>query len=84
MAFGITTFAESPFAATGSTSVNVQVTGQELTIAETSPRVIIDVTVDGAIWQGFEERLLKLPNIKLQLTAKTKNRIELKKSALNL
>lgn len=44
--------------------------------------VIIDVTVDGAIWQGFEERLLKLPNIKLQLTAKTKNRIELKKSAL--
>ena len=45
MAFGITAFAESPFAATGSTSINVQVTGQELIIAETSPGVIIDVTV---------------------------------------
>ena len=45
MAFGITAFAESPFAATGSTSVNVAVTGQELTIAETSPGVVIDVVV---------------------------------------
>ena len=45
MAFGITAFAESPFAATGSTSVNVAVTGQELTIAETSPNIIIDVVV---------------------------------------
>jgi len=45
MAFGITAFAESPFSATGSTSVNVAVTGQELTIAETSPGVVIDVTV---------------------------------------
>lgn len=41
--------------------------------------LVIDLTVDGAIWQGFEERLLKLPNIKLDLTAKTENRIELKK-----
>jgi hypothetical protein len=45
MAFGITTFAESPFAATGSQSINVAVTGQELTIAETSPGVVIDVVV---------------------------------------
>ena len=57
MAFGITTFAESPFAATGSTSVNVQVTGQELTIQETSPGIIIDVVVpltgqDIAITEG--------------------------------
>ena len=43
MAFGITAFAESPFAATGSQSINVAVTGQELTIAETSPDVVISV-----------------------------------------
>ena len=45
MAFGITTFAESPFASTGSQSISVAVTGQQLTIAETSPGVVIDVTV---------------------------------------
>ena len=45
MAFGITTFAESPFAATGSQSINVQVTGQELTVVETSPGVIGDANV---------------------------------------
>ncbi len=45
MAFGITAFAESPFAATGSQSIAVQVTRQELTIAETSPNIIIDVSV---------------------------------------
>lgn len=44
--------------------------------------LILDLTVDGAIWQGFEQRLLELPNIKLQLIAKTENRIELKKSLL--
>ena len=45
MAFGITAFAESPFAATGSQSINVQVTGQELIIEETSPDIVIDVNV---------------------------------------
>jgi hypothetical protein len=45
MAFGITTFAESPFAATGSQSINVQVTGQELTVAETSLSVIGDANI---------------------------------------
>jgi hypothetical protein len=45
MAFGITAFAESPFAATGSQSLTVEVTGQALTIAETSPGVVIDVVV---------------------------------------
>ena len=45
MAFGITAFAESPFAATGTASIAVAVTGQELTIAETSPGVVIDVNV---------------------------------------
>ena len=43
MAFGITAFAESPFAATGTASITVAVTGQELTIAETSPNIVIDV-----------------------------------------
>lgn len=42
--------------------------------------LVMDLTVDGAIWQGFENRLLELPNIKLELVAKTENRIELKKS----
>lgn len=46
--------------------------------------LVLDLTIDGAIWQGFEKRLLELPNIKLQLVAKTENRIELKKVALNL
>lgn len=41
--------------------------------------VVLDVTVDGAIWKGFEQRLLELPSIKLQLVAKTENKIELKK-----
>ena len=40
MAFGITAFAESPFAATGSQSINVQVTGQELTIQESNLGVV--------------------------------------------
>jgi len=44
MAFGINTFAESSFAAITENPI-VAVTGQELTIAETSPGVIIDVTV---------------------------------------
>lgn len=44
--------------------------------------VVLDLTVDGAIWNGFEQRLLELPNIKLQLVAKTENRIELKKVLL--
>ena len=34
MAFGITAFAESPFAATGSTNINVAITGQALSITE--------------------------------------------------
>ena len=42
--------------------------------------LVMDLTVDGAVWQGFEKRLLQLPNIKLELVAKTENRIELKKS----
>jgi hypothetical protein len=41
--------------------------------------VVMDIIVDGAIWNGFENRLLELPNIKLQLVAKTENKIELKK-----
>lgn len=41
--------------------------------------LILELTIDGAIWQGFEQRLLELPNIKLQLVSKTGNRIELKK-----
>jgi hypothetical protein len=44
MAFGFNTFSESPFAAIVENPI-VQVTGQELTIAETSPGVIIDVVV---------------------------------------
>ena len=65
MAFGITAFAESPFAATGSQSINVAVTGQELTIAETSPDVVIDVTAsltgqDLTITEGNVVFLLEL------------------------
>ena len=45
MAFGITAFAEAPFAAAGAASITAVVTGQELTIAETSPGVVIDVNV---------------------------------------
>ena len=45
MAFGITAFAEAPFAAAGAASITAAVTGQELTIAETSPGVVIDVNV---------------------------------------
>ena len=45
MAFGITAFAESPFAATGSQSINVQLTGQELTLQESNLGVVIDVVV---------------------------------------
>src|SRR6056300_1751166 len=45
MAFGITTFAEAPFAATGSVNVNVAVTGEQLNFSQTSPSIIIDVTV---------------------------------------
>lgn len=41
--------------------------------------LVMELKVDGAIWQGFEERMLRLPNIKLELVAKTENRIELKK-----
>lgn len=43
--------------------------------------LVLDLTMDGAIWQGFENRLLELPNIRLQLVAKTENRIELRKLA---
>ena len=42
--------------------------------------LVIDLKIDGAIWHGFSERLLQLPNIKLDLVAKTENRIELKKN----
>lgn len=41
--------------------------------------IVADVVVDGAIWNGFENRLLELPNIKFQLVAKTENKIEIKK-----
>jgi hypothetical protein len=44
--------------------------------------VVMDITVDGAIWNGFEKRLTELPTIKLQLVAKTENKIELKKLAI--
>lgn len=44
--------------------------------------MVIDLTIDGAIWKDFENRLLKLPNIKLDLVAKTENRVELRKSSL--
>lgn len=44
--------------------------------------LIMDITVDGAIWQGFEQRLMNLPDIKFQLVAKTENKIELKRLAL--
>lgn len=41
--------------------------------------LVLDIIVDGAIWNGFEQRLLELPNVKFQLVAKTENRIELRK-----
>ena len=44
MAFGITTFAESPFAATGSQSINVAVTGQALAFNQGNEGVVIDVS----------------------------------------
>ena len=44
MAFGFNSFSETPYAAIVENPI-VAVTGQELTIAETSPGVIIDVTV---------------------------------------
>ena len=44
MAFGFNTFSETPFAAIVENQI-VQVTGQQLTIAETSPDVVIDVNV---------------------------------------
>ena len=44
MAFGITTFAESPFSATGSTSVNVALTGQALTCNQGNEGIVIDVS----------------------------------------
>jgi len=44
--------------------------------------IVMDITVDGAIWNGFEKRLTELPTIKLQLIAKTENKIELKKLAI--
>ena len=42
----------------------------------------LNLTIDGAMFKGFEDRLMELPNIKLELTAKTDNRIDLKKSLL--
>ena len=44
MAFGITTFAESPFAATGSQSVSVALTGQALTCNQGNEGIVIDVS----------------------------------------
>ena len=44
MAFGFNSFSETPYAAIVENPI-VAVTGQQLTIAETSPGVIIDVTV---------------------------------------
>jgi hypothetical protein len=45
MAFGITTFAESPFAATGSQSINVALTGFDLTVQENTPAITGDANV---------------------------------------
>ena len=45
MAFGITTFAESPFAATGSQSINVALTGFNLTVQENTPAITGDANV---------------------------------------
>jgi hypothetical protein len=45
MAFGITTFAESPFAATNVENVTFAVTGQELTIQENNVTIRGDVVV---------------------------------------
>jgi len=44
--------------------------------------LVLDIVVDGAIWQNFEQRVLSLPNIKFQLVAKTENRIEVKKTMM--
>jgi len=44
--------------------------------------LIMDINLDGAVWQGFESRLLKLPNIRFELVSKSENRIDLKKGSL--
>ena len=47
MAFGITAFAESPFAATGSSSINVGLTGLSLTLNEGTAQAFTDVVTEG-------------------------------------
>lgn len=46
MAFGITAFAESPFAATGSQSINVELTGFDLTLNEGTAQAFTDVVLE--------------------------------------
>ena len=41
--------------------------------------LIMDITVDGAIWQDFRKRLMNLPDIKFRFIAKSENKIELSK-----
>ena len=46
MAFGITAFAESPFAATGSQSIGVDVTGISLTLNDGTAQAFTDVVTE--------------------------------------
>ncbi|MDP3980257.1 MAG: hypothetical protein Q8Q33_02460 [Chlamydiota bacterium] len=39
---------------------------------------ILDVTLEGSIWKDFEITLEKLPNVRLRVTGKTQNRIDVK------
>lgn len=46
--------------------------------------MVIDLSIDGALWQNFDQQVTQLQNINLELIAKTGNRIELRKGSFRI
>ncbi len=40
--------------------------------------LVLDVEVDGSIWDGFDRRLEELPDVGVELTGKTQNRLDVR------